>query len=500
MLKPWLDSQRAKSIYSGLTSRFARTSGVVLALLCLGILLIFLALSLYAHPADVDDFCLANEFKAFGIFGGLVRYYMIWNGVYTTTFLAGAIPNLFDYLVIYKFLPMTILLLTVFATARCIGAICRLDCFPAWPYLVGVGFTVLFLAIMQSVVTGFYWFDGAVTYQLANIILVGMVTLIIRIFDDDGGKAQQTRRIYYLGLLIVIGMGCTETVMVEMFVLMNGVSLWQLFVSTERRRAWTVLLALTYICFLVVALAPGNAGRSAHILAVYSDQHTGIEFLASVQDSIYYGTMELLRLLTLPYLWWSTLIVVILFSRYGRRLGSFRKIRSIHVLIAIGVCLMVPVVLQFPWQLMHSGPTHPRTENAITFGFLFSWFCTWALITFRYWSYKKPVLSVQPPVALYRLAYGAACLALSITFVGNSNITLAYSDLVSKAYAYDQYMQQRYVKLKAAAGRGERSVTIKLYRELPTTISISEVNGNMAGANLRTCIGLYFGFESMNIE
>ena len=89
------------------------------------------------------------------------------------------------------------------------------------------------------------------------------------------------------------------------------------------------------------------------------------------------------------------------------------------------------------------------------------------MITFRYWSYNRPALSIQPPVTTYRLAYGFACLALCITFLGNSNITLAYSDLGSKAYAYDQYMQQRYAKLEAAAARGERSVTVELYRDLP---------------------------------
>jgi hypothetical protein len=486
--------------YSDLTSRFARAAGVVLVFTCLGILLVFLALSLYTHPADVDDFCLANEFKAFGIFGGLVRQYMIWSGGYTSTFISGAVPNLFDYLEIYKFLPITLLLLTVFAVARCVAAICRLQQPAAWPYLVGVGFTVLFLAIMQSVVMGFYWFNGAVTYHLADIILVGMVTLIIRILDDDGGQALQSRRFVYLGLLIVAGMGCTETVMVEMFVLLNFVCLWQIFVARERRRGWMVLLALVYFCFLLVVLAPGNIGRSSHIVDVYSDQHTGIQFLQSLWASIYYGFRDLLRLLTLPYLWWSTLIVVLLFSRYGRRLGSFRKIRSFHVLLGIIVTLSLPAVLQFPWQLMQSGPTHVRTQNAITFGFLLSWFSTWAMITFRYWSYKEPVLSIQPVSVPYRLANGAACLALSITLFGNSNITLAYSDLVSKAVAYDQYMQQRYARLKDAASRGERSVTVKLYHELPTTISIGDVNGNMVGTNIRTCIGLYFGFESMNIE
>ena len=486
--------------YSDLISRLARATSVLLAFSCLGILFVFLALSWYAHPADVDDFCLANEFKAYGIFGGLVRQYMIWSGGYTSTFISGAVPNLFDYLAIYKFLPITMLLLTVFAAARCTAAICGTQRSAAWVYLVGVGFTVLFLSFMQSVVMGFYWFNGAVTYQLANIILVGMITLIIRILDEDGDKALQTRRFIYLGLLIVLGIGCTETVMVEMFVLINAVGLWQIFVSRQRRCVWIALMALSVACFLVYTLSPGNLGRTSHIIDVYSDQHSGIQFWESLWASISYGYIELLRLLTSPGLWWSTVIAVVLFSRYGRRFASFRRVNSIHVLLGIAVCLSLPAVLQFPWQLMQSGPTHPRTQNAITFGFLLSWFCTWAMITFRYWSYNRPALSIQPPVTTYRLAYGFACLALCITFLGNSNITLAYSDLGSKAYAYDQYMQQRYAKLEAAAARGERSVTVELYRDLPVTISIGDVNGNMAGSGVRTCMALFFGFEHMNIK
>ena len=61
-------------------------------------------------------------------------------------------------------------------------------------------------------------------------------------------------------------------------------------------------------------------------------------------------------------------------------------------------------------------------------------------------------------------------------------------------------MQQRYAKLEAAAARGERSVTVVLYRDLPVTISIGDVNGNMAGSGVRTCMALFFGFEHMNIK
>ena len=237
-------------------------------------------------PRMSTTFAWPTSSRHTGFLAAWVRQYMIWSGGYTSTFISGAVPNLFDYLAIYKFLPITMLLLTVFAAARCTAAICGTQRSAAWVYLVGVGFTVLFLSFMQSVVMGFYWFNGAVTYQLANIILVGMITLIIRILDEDGDKALQTRRFIYLGLLIVLGIGCTETVMVEMFVLINAVGLWQIFVSRQRRRVWIALMALSVACFLVYTLSPGNLGRTSHIIDVYSDQHSGIQFWESLWASI----------------------------------------------------------------------------------------------------------------------------------------------------------------------------------------------------------------------
>ena len=81
-----------------MTTRLVEATNTVLVLTCFGILLVFVALSYFAHPAPVDDFCFANEFKAYGIMGGLVRQYLIWSGGYTSTFVSGVVPNLFDYL------------------------------------------------------------------------------------------------------------------------------------------------------------------------------------------------------------------------------------------------------------------------------------------------------------------------------------------------------------------------------------------------------------------
>ena len=152
--------------------RFSLVVQVGMFVTLCAVLSIFLMLSLYTWPSSADDLCLAVYFEEHGVLGGLYGKYMLWSGGYTSIFLMGAVPQLGDYYAFYKILPLTIILLTVWASTAFFRDVLGTTKFSFWSCVLGVSFTMLFISSMPLVVSGFYWFASAAKYQGGNILLI----------------------------------------------------------------------------------------------------------------------------------------------------------------------------------------------------------------------------------------------------------------------------------------------------------------------------------------
>ena len=476
-----------------LARRGAVISGAILSCVCLSVFLCMLALGWYAHPSLADDYCYATKFMRLGIVGGTVDQYISWSGGYSSIFLSGAIPALFDFISVYKFIPAILILLTALAASCWVMAVCETTARKFTPWVMGIGFVVLYLSMMPSVVTGFYWFNSAMTYQVANILLTVMVALVISLLVPGNDDDKRGRRFIMLGIAICAGMGCTETVMSAMFILMNCICIWRFSVRHDERKHWVAIFLITYAAFFLVVLAPGNSVRAG-----VSDN--AFMLLPSLKNSVWYGWGMLTDYLAMPQLWWASGIALILFCRLGGARDLSAYIRHSHVGAAIMVTLAIPLVFCFPsWLALGLSPPY-RTQNAILYMFLLGWFCSTALVAFKYLARSGPVLAVQPVSTRVATTIIVVCVAMSAALLSSSNIRLVSSDLFGKAADYDRSMEHRYALIIAASESGLRTAVVPKLAQSPTSLNYLEIYGSSTEEPFLRCLADYFGIPDVVVE
>ena len=490
-LMNWLYSKNPTSVLLNLRNAVLVVSGIA-------IVYVFFHLALYTHPSEADDFCFAVQFREMGVWNAIVHNYLFWSGGYTSTFISGVVGAKTNLIQIYKFLPMVMLFATIAAAAFFVASLFRIRLSNPWVWLGGLGYTLFFISIMPAVVSGFYWFNGAVTYQLANIFLMLILAQCVRIIDSGLEGEVGLSSFVILAVLIAIGIGCTETVMAEMVVMVSSICLWRMIFDQRYRTSWLFILLTTICFFLVYALAPGNTQRAAHIIVNETTNHPGWDFPRALGASVYFGFGELETIVASAQLWWATVIFVLLFKAYGNQRAQLKdRIRTSHILFGAIVCFILPFALQFPAQLIIATPPPERAQNAIYFGFLLAWFGVWTLTITKY--FNGPIFSNSRSKSS-SIAGLVATVMLLLSVGGSDNIQLAYGDLLYRAQDYDLEMKQRYAYVTTPFVEGETIHTIELLQNRPYTISFIDLNFNQSATNKLTCFGRYFGFGLLNIQ
>lgn len=469
-----------------------------LVVAALAIAYVFFHLAIYTHPSEADDFCFAFQFRELGVWDSLVKNYLLWSGGYTSTLISGVIAGKTNLIEIYKFLPMSLLIATILSASFFLSVLFRIKLSNPWVWLGGLGYSLLFISIMPAVVSGFYWFNGAVTYQLANICLLLIFTECLRLIDMSTHGKVRASAFIPLAIFIVIGIGCTETVMAEIVILISCVFLWRISIDKYNRLTWSLIFLLTIVCFLIYALAPGNFHRATHIATHETLDHTGYDLLDAYKASVYFGFVELNIFFSSIQLWCASFLYIVLFRTYGQRRFNLKiKIRASHLLFSALLCLLLPIALQFPSQLIISNTPALRTQNAIYFAVLLSWFCLLSLFTIKF--FQLPSLNKISPRLKGLTSLTAS--VLLVFFIGSSpNIVTAYSDLNDKAKEYDATLKKRYELVRAAVKRGETNITLDIIDRPPSTINVVSMMFNQSTTNHASCFTRYFGINSLNFK
>ena len=241
------------------SERAARLGLRLLLLTCLLSLARHAWLAQYAHPM-ADDFSYARKDLSAGLHAAAAWEYAHWNGRYTSNLLvlAGPLRNGLDRLTTYRLVPVLLILGTWLSASLLLRA------FPfagAWrPALTGgLLWTALFSHAMPDIGEGWYWYTGAVTYQLAVIIALLHATLLIRLH-----RAREALTLAAAAVLLFVAIGFNEVIMALLLLLHLGLVAWHRRVH-GRVPGWAwALLAVAIAGALLVLLAPGNAGRGAH--------------------------------------------------------------------------------------------------------------------------------------------------------------------------------------------------------------------------------------------
>ena len=483
--------------------RLLNIAHIVLAILLCAALGVFLVLSFYTWPSAADDLCLANYFEKEGVFGGLYGKYMEVSGGYTSIFLMGAVPQLGDYYAFYKYLPLTLLLLTVWAGTGFSRAVLRLGDKSVWHWLLGIGFTLVFLSCMPSVVAGFYWFASAIKYQGANLLFIGMLVLFARLLESTGqALASRSKDFILFGLCIIAGVGSSETLMVLFYAVASLMCLWRISAEDSNCRAalvWLGLLLLLNLCTAIFIFAPGNAVRASQI---GTSQLSLTVLLNMGEASIFFGFKSLEKMLSLPQIWWASLISVAIILRNNYLRNDFvsnrlPRMHGAYVLLGVMFSLLTPIFLQWPSLFILDGPPPLRTVNSILFGTLLCWLVTLSLLV--HWVLNKWPSTVTRlaggtlarrtvPIIIYLLAL----VGFGTALVSSPNLQTAFDDLNNVAPDYDAHMRARLVRLEEVRDTGA-PILLSQYLEPPTTNAHFDMITPDGSIDFRPCFAEYFG-------
>jgi len=419
-------------------------------------LLRHLWLALHVHPY-ADDFSYAVAGMETPLGQRLVQEYTSWNGRYFSNILVLRGPLLFglpEGLWAYRAAAMALILFTGYAAFHFLRVL-----LPKVPRVTsatgGLTFVLLQLHAMPDASEGFYWYTGAVTYQLANLLSLFLAAnWVKRTRDPD----HASTRWYTAQALLIIAIAGSNEVHMAFLVLGHAALLlvkWRL----EGRwcRPAIILLALSVVCGIVVAVAPGNSTREA-LFPLRHDLWRTLSY--SVAQTARF-TMMWMIVLVLPS------IFFLAFLRKGLKTGminAFTKPMNKWLVLALPfACVFVGMLVTY-WPTGLLGQY--RTLNMAQFFFLATWF--FALVVWDQGVFRKQHWVFEQVRPVY---FQWGFVALCSTFLWKGRDGLVSNDLLSGRMArYDAGMMSRYRVLTWASRTGSSDVVDLPPIELPKSL------------------------------
>jgi hypothetical protein len=218
----------------------------------------------YAHPI-ADDYCYANLSQHNSFFSEYCKQYFTWNGRYSSNLLVLLNPLLTGSLLNYQIIPVILILLTVAGFYGFLKAIVSRQLNNIYCWCISLGLTCLYLFEMPSPAEGFYWYTGAITYQLANCIALFYLALLIQYYFRKY-LFKQWLHALLLVLLLILLIGFNETILLMFLSLHTALFLGGIITrnfAVGFKKLTTLLFAIALVASLVVILAPGNGFRAA---------------------------------------------------------------------------------------------------------------------------------------------------------------------------------------------------------------------------------------------
>jgi len=458
-----------------------RIAQIILALA----LLRHLWLALYVHPY-ADDFSYAVASMETPLAERLVQEYTSWNGRYFSNILVLRSPLLLglpEGLWGYRAVAIALILCTGYAAYHFLRVLLpRVQ--RASVAMGALAFLLLQLHAMPDASEGFYWYTGAVTYQLANVLSLFLAAnWVQRMREPDRTSlwwyAMQT-------VLIIAITGSNEVHMA--FLVLGHAAL--LFVKWRDEGRWyrpaVALLSVAVLCGIVVALAPGNSTREA----LFPLRHDPLRTLSySVAQTTRFA-MVWTMVLVLPSLFFLA------FLRKGLRNGMInaftRPMNKWLVLALPFACLFVAMVVTY-WPTGLLGQY--RTLNMAQFFFLATWFfalAVWDQEVFRkqHWVFEQ----VRP--VYFQWAFVALC----STLLWKGRDGRVTNDLLSGRMArYDEGMSWRYRILTWHGRTGSSEVIDFAPVEQPRSLIILSLDTS-EGHWMNQSYAKYFGVAGVRIN
>ena len=443
------------------TARSTRWAGVAFLL----VLLPYEVLAVFAHPAT-DDLTYALDTRRDGYLVALRDQYFLWNGRYASNVLELAGPMVWGSVALYKLvaalmIPATVITLYVFVRTL-VG-----DAWTRWQVMTtALGVAALFLGGVPALGESIYWYTGSVTYHLSALMLILQGALLAGALDQ--GRQGSAWRVVACAVLATVIVGMNE---VAMLMLVTCLSVLLALGLIEGRRRTVIVAGLTLsiaiACALIVALAPGNAVRSAMFpfrhQALRSVVMTFFQTARFTADWATNGSLLLASVLYLPL--GSELVRV---APRVRALGN----RNTALCLVAGTVGVIPLAV-FPAYWASGDLGQHRTVSVAYFVFLSMWFASLTATLAAGW---------LPPASGWlmnrRTQVGATILlVLSLAFTRNAYRVAA--DFAHRRPAIlDREMSARLAALRVCSNTPDQSCVIPPLSVKLESFSLPDISGD----------------------
>jgi hypothetical protein len=328
------------------------------------------------------------------------------------------------------------------------------------------------------------------TYQSANILLLFMLGLMVRLYDSQSAQSATGVTYGLLVAVIVLAVGTHEINMILVTGLVLLAFMLQLHRGWHRSGPWLLLVIVAAISSAIVFLAPGNLARTS----TFPMSH---DLIRSLEGSYVMGLKTLGIWLASPLLIAATMLLPFAVARLLSVSQRTFDLSATRLFIFLLITLAVPFALQFPaWWAMGGYPP-ARTVDAIYFVFLLCWLVTIGAFSIHY---RIPGLDSFRQAHMSGRVVVVAIIS-SVLFIAaiatNGKFRRAAGDLMYRAGPYHAYILARYSLIDEAVLRNELFLTVPEYDgEYPRSIYYNDIRPYPADWR-NVCYARYYGLSAI---
>jgi hypothetical protein len=172
----------------------------------------FIVLAAYAYPT-ADDFDYAMDTRLEGYWPAFAHQYTGWNGRFASNVFVLANPMVTSSFTTYRVVALAMFPVTVGAMYMFIRAVAGSALDRRAAVVCALGWCGVYLAGVPVLGENFYWYTGAVTYQLSSVLLLVQVAMFLRALTRRRTSGASAVHVALSSVLLVFVVGMNEIAM-----------------------------------------------------------------------------------------------------------------------------------------------------------------------------------------------------------------------------------------------------------------------------------------------